>query len=79
MSPRWINTPHVGRSGFVQAYLKYHVEVAEIQYHAPQFIAQFYTHKMRPAQLPEGFHYFDTIEDAKAWAVAVARMNITFT
>jgi hypothetical protein len=73
---RWKDTDKVGRSGFVQSRLyksffweEGHQEVAEIQFHAPQYAVQVFK---RP---PYGFHYFDTLEEAKAWTVAIVALS----
>jgi len=77
---RWADTEQLGRSGFVQSRLHLNPwpsEIAEIEFHAPQYCVSFLPHRVPVRNLPAGFHYFDTLAEAKAWAATVVLFEFT--
>ena len=77
---RWLNTPHIGFSGFVQSRLmtaRYPMLVfAEIEFHAPIYYVNLTRHvKGYVDNQLNGPQQFRTLEEAKAWATTVAAMN----
>lgn len=80
MTLTWFDTGNIGRSGFVQARLystTYPVlELAAIEFHAPTYYANITRHvKGYVEQQHAGPAEFTSMDDAKAWALAIARLS----
>lgn len=75
---RWIDTPSVGKSGFIQARLLNQdvVSVAEVSRHGGEFYLEFT--RFAPKQVRDEHNMgkeFLSLDEAKAYAVTVLRLS----
>jgi len=74
---KWVDVQNGMRSGFVQSRLMHnHLELADIEFHAPIYYVNLTRHvKGYVDNQLNGPQQFRSLEEAKAWATVVARMN----
>lgn len=79
MTLRWADTPHMGKSGFVQSRLHlapWPSVAAVVEFHAPVYYVEITRHVRGYVQAQhDGPMAFNSLEDAKAWATVVVRMG----